>query len=239
MTTALELFRDALDLTDAIGADQQLTDDELQVCLRTFNRLLENWSTQSLAVYGLANQTFNTINGQATYTIGIGGDFNTTRPIRISAPAYSTINSVTFPCVNITQDQYNLILYKSQPQQYPEVYLYVNENPLGLVTFWPVPNQVTPVTFSIERVLTAITDVYTTLIFPPGYEEAFEYNLAVRLAARFSTPVPPEVQAQAIKSFADIKRANRSQRQRIMKSDPAYSDAPIGGYGTPYDWMVQ
>lgn len=224
MTTALELFRDALDLTDAVGADQQLTAEELQVCLRTFNRLLDNWSTQSLAVYGLANQTFNTVNGQATYTIGVGGNWNTTRPIRIAELAYSVYNNVSFNCTAITQGQYDAIVNKTQTQQFPYFFLYVNENPLGQVTLWPVPNQVTPITFSIERVLTQITDVYTELVFPPGYEEAFEYNLAVRLASRFSTPIPPEVAAQAASSLGDIKKANHSQRKRVMVSGIEYSD---------------
>lgn len=239
MTTLLELFRDALDETSAVGIDSQLTDDEQQTCLRDFNRFIGNLSTQSLAVYGLADQTFNTANGTATYTIGVGGTWNTTRPIRISDPAYSTINSVTFPCISITQDEYNLILYKAQPQQYPEVYLFVNDNPLASITLWPVPNAVTPITFSIERVLSVATSVYDTIIYPPGYEDMFESNMAVRLARRFGTVPSPELIAQAKSTLADIKRANLSQRKRVMRSGLEYSDAPVGGYGTPYDWMVQ
>lgn len=224
MTTALELFRDALDLTNAVGADQQLTAEEEQLCLRAFNRQLENWSTQSLAVYGLANQTFNTVSNQATYTIGVGGNWNTTRPIRINALAYSTLNNVTFNCTSITQGEYDLITFKNQLQEFPYFFLYVNENPLGLITLWPVPNQVTPITFSIERVLTPITDIYTDLVFPPGYEEAFVYNLSIRLASRFGTQIPPEVMAMAASSLGDIKKANHSQRKRVMRSGVEYSD---------------
>lgn len=239
MTTALDLFRDSLDLVAAVGQDQQLTAEESALCLRAFNRQLDNWSTQSLTVYGQANQTFNTVNGQATYTIGSGGDWSTTRPVRISDTAYSTLNSITFPCTGITQDQYNMILNKTQPQNYPEVFLFVNENPLGRITLWPVPNQVTPVTFSIERVLTQLASIQTVLAFPPGYEEAFAYNLAMRLASRFGVKVPPEVARLAMTTLADIKRANLSQRRRVMTSGAEYSDAPNGGSGTPYDWIVQ
>src|SRR4051812_40459978 len=86
--TALQLIRDALGLTNAVGVDQTLTADETSDCLRVLNDLIEDWSTQNLAVYGLGDQTFNTIANQATYTVGAGADWVTNRPVRINEPAY-------------------------------------------------------------------------------------------------------------------------------------------------------
>lgn len=236
MTTALQLITDALGLTDAVGIDATLTDDEAQDGLRAFNRMLASWSTQDLAVYGQANQTFNTVIGTGTYTIGTGGTWSAVRPVRINQPAYSIINGETFPCYPMTQEEYNLIAVKAQTQDFPDRYLYVNEYPLGLVTLWPVPSAVTPVTFSIDRVLTALSTINTTLSFPPGYEEAFLYNLALRLAPSFGRPIAeyPEVVQIAKTSLGAIKSANK--KTRVMRCDPAYSDGSGYGYG-PYDWM--
>jgi hypothetical protein len=232
-TTALEIIEDALGLTNAVGTDQTLTADETSDCLRTLNDLIEDWNTQNLAVYGQANQTFNTVNGQATYTIGTGGNWNTVRPVRINEPAYSTINGVTFPMSAMSQGQYDLIAVKGQTQQFPDLFLYVNEFPLGLVTLWPTPNAVTPVTFSIDRLITAVSSAGASISFPPGYANAFVYNLAVKLGPKFGKKMSqyPEVVQEAKDSFGNIKRANK--RPRVMSYDPAILN---NGY-TYADWM--
>src|SRR4051812_35692083 len=90
-TTAQDVIEGALMLSRAVGVDETLTARELDDGLRIFNDLLENWSTQKLAVYGQQNQTFNTIANQASYSIGPAGTWNTVRPVRIDQPAYSEL----------------------------------------------------------------------------------------------------------------------------------------------------
>lgn len=239
MTTAIELFREALSLTNSVGQDQQLTAQEAQDCLSIANDRLEEWSTQSLAIYGLDNQTFSLIPSQGQYTIGPGGDWNTVRPIRINEPAYTVINGVSFPCVNIPLDQYNLISVKGQQQQFPFYYVFLNENPLAIIKLWPVPSTVLPITFSIDRVLTSLASLTTVLSFPPGYKQALKYQLAVDFAPMFGRNLAdyPTVVETAKTAFGNIKRANQSQKKRVMRSGIEYSDANTN-YGTPWDWMI-
>ena len=227
--TALSIIEDALALTNSVGVDQTLTADEVTDCIRQLNDLIDDWSTQNLAVFGQANQTFNTVAGQSVYTIGPSGDWDTTRPVRINAPAYSSINGVTFPCVPMTQGEYNLIAVKAQTQDYPDRYLYVNDVPLGIVTLWPVPSAVTPVTLSIDRVLLNVASGASLLVFPPGYNRAFVYNLGISLASLFGKKASdyPDVWEIARTSFGNIKRANK--KKVLMTCDPAYSDTG-GGY---------
>lgn len=230
-TTPLQMIRDGLALTNAIGTDQTLTTDEAALGLRVYNDILENWSTQNLFVWGTANQTFNTVAGQAVYTIGTGGNWNTDRPVNINDYAYATINGVTFPFTSIDQQQYNRIAFKAQAQEFPYYFLYVNDFPLGLVTLWPVPNAVTPLTFSIDRLLTAVASVGTTVSYPPGYAKAFKYALAVELAPYFGKSIAqyPDVMKTALDSFSDIKRAN--QTLASMPISRNFSDAGLyGGY---------
>jgi hypothetical protein len=229
-STALQIIEDALGLSNSVGTDQQLTNDETSDCLRKLNDVIELWSTQKLAVFGQANQTFNTVAGTATYTIGVGGTWNTTRPVRIQEPGYTTIQGVTFPVVSINQADYNLIANKTQPGPYPNVYLYVNEDPLGLVTLWPVPDAIVPVTLSIDRVLTQAATAATVLSFPPGYVDTFVNVLAVRLAPLFGKQASQDVKDAAKDSFASIKRAN--QVPVILGYDPA-----ITGSGRT-DWRT-
>lgn len=228
-STGLQIVQDALALSNAVGTDQTLTADENATCLRLFNRLLDIFSTRNLAVYGQANQTFNTVSGTGTYTIGTGGAWATTRPERINAPAYSTISGVTFPCMPMTQGEYNLIAYKAQTQDWPDRYLYVNDNPLGIITLFPVPSAITPVTFSIDRVLTQLTTLATNVAFPPGYELVFQYKLGVMLMPFFGKKVRdyPDIVAQANEFFADVCRANKTMR--VMQYDPAIGGSAGGG----------
>ncbi|MFA7279602.1 MAG: hypothetical protein WC100_05865 [Sterolibacterium sp.] len=236
-TTALQIITDALYLTRAVGVDQTLTNQEVSDGLRAFNDLVDGWSTQKLAVYSRSNQTFNTINGQKVYTIGPGGDWNTDRPVgadHIGPIAYSSLpvgasQPSTYPCLAITQEKYNLISVKDQQQQYPNFYLFVNQFPLGEITLWPVPNQVTPITFSIDQLLTQPATSATVVNFPPGYVKAFKYNLAIELAPLFGQAVPPDVKEIAVKSLADIKRAN--------KVTPLMNYDPMTQYNAVTNWQ--
>jgi len=103
-TTALDIIRGSLALTNAVGIDQTLTNAETTQALSVFNDLLEIFNTRKLAVWGAADQTFNTVASQATYTIGTGGDWNTARPVWINDPAYAVINGNTsYPFTSMTQ----------------------------------------------------------------------------------------------------------------------------------------
>lgn len=233
-TTALQIITDSLMLSRAVGVDQTLTALEVSDSLRAFNDLVEILNTQKLAVYATSNQTFNTVANTATYTIGSGGTWSTTRPVRINPIAYSSLpvgssTPTTYPCQAITQEEYDLIGSKAQTQEYPNFFLYVNDFPLGSITLWPVPSQVTPITFSIDNQLTQPATAATSISFPPGYAHMFKYNLAPMLAPYFGKQVDQEVQAEAVRSLANIKRANKVTP--VMRYDTALSQRP--GY---VDW---
>lgn len=226
-TTALEIGRSALGLTNAVGVDQTLTADQTTLVVSVFNDLLEIFSTNNLAVYGASNQTFNTAASTATYTIGTGGTWNTTRPVRIHPNAYSISSSTSFPCISMTQEEYNAIPVKTQTQTWADRFMYVNTFPLGVVTLWPVPTGIIPMTFSIDTVLSSVAAAGTSISFPPGYSMVFQYKLAIMLGPRFGKKMAdyPEIVAIANDSFADICRVNK--RIRVMGFDPAYTGGGV------------
>lgn len=236
-TTALQLIEDGLALTNSVGADQTLTADEVALGLRAFNDVLEAWSIDDLAVYATQNITINTAVGQTTYTIGTGGNWNVQRPVFIREPSYIVYQNVSFYIKEMTQEQYNGIALKTQQSIIPEWFLYENTFPLGLVTLWPVPSQILPITFSVGNILSAVASAGTTISFPPGYAKGFLYNLAVELAPYFGKQITkyPDI----IKTYKDtmglIKRANLTPA--ILKFDPqALGGSNIGwNYsGYPY-----
>jgi hypothetical protein len=111
---------------------------------------------------------------------------------------------------SMTQEQYNTISLKSQQQQIVERFLYINELTNGIVVLWPVPALAIPVSFNFQTLLVGPATAATTIAFPPGYEEAFEYGLAVRLAPLFGKSAPPDVQQMARESYALVKKSNRT-----------------------------
>lgn len=236
-TTALQLIEGALALTNSVGADQTLTAQEVTIGLSVFNDLLESLSLDGLSVPGEANQSFLTIADQKEYTIGPAmADWTAERPIAIMEPAYATIQNVTFPYANLTQQQYNLIGYKEQPgggTDSPQFYMYVNSFPLGRVTLWPVPNAEFEITFSINYIFSSVSTAGATLTFAPGYANMFKYNLAVMLAPYFGKKMAnyPEIVALAKKSLGDIKRANNTPA--VLQFDPATLGV---GYYNYYNW---
>lgn len=232
-TTALQIIRGALNLTNAVGTDQTLTADETSDCLDVFNDLIEMFNTSNLAVYGSSNQTFSTIAAQATYTIGAGGDWNTVRPVRINDPGYTLIQSTSYPVYSMTQAEYNEIPVKTQQQPFAYRYLFINSFPLGRITLWPVPSQVASITFTIDHQLTAISDAATSISFPPGYANVFRYKLAVMLAPLFGKTAKPEVQKEAKDSYAAICRANKTLTMMdypYRVRPPNYPDFIAGAY---------
>jgi hypothetical protein len=227
-TTPLQVITDSLNLTRAVGVDETLTSLEVSDGLRAFNDLLENWSTQKLAVYGIADQTFTFVAGTAPTRSALAAR-STRRGRSASTPGYTTVaTGVTLPCTSMTQQEYDLLPYKTQQNSYPWRFLYVNSYPLGILTFWPVPSEANTITLAIDRMLTQAATATTSITYPPGYIEAFKYNLAPRLAALFGKPCPPDVLALATSTLADIKRANKVTP--VMRYDPATFNRRIGSW---------
>jgi hypothetical protein len=58
---------------------------DAQTALRLLNNLCSSWRTQSLITIAIVRQIFNLVAGQQVYSIGLGGDFNVSRPTAIPA----------------------------------------------------------------------------------------------------------------------------------------------------------
>lgn len=216
-STAYDLIKGAMRLIGAIAPGETPTAEEANDGLNALNDLLENWSTENLSVYGSSNQTFNTVGGQAVYTIGPAGNWNTNRPIDID-DAYCTVNGVDFQVGKWGQEEYNSVGLKTYQQVPVERFMYVNENPLGLVTLFPVPSQAIPITLTMNRILTSVPTLATSIVYPPGYMLAIKHALAILLAPDFGRVVTTEVLEVAKNSKADIKRANKTRRVATFDS---------------------
>ncbi len=76
--------------------------------------------------------------------------------------------------------------------------------------------------------IAGFSDLTTNYDFPPGYQDALEYNLAVRLAIPYGRMVTPELRQMASDSLALIKRQN--YKLTDLAIDPALTHSHAGWY---------
>jgi len=223
------LVKSSLRLIGALASGENPTPEELDDALLVLNDLYENWSTEKLSVWGSATQTFALVPGQATYTIGTGGNFNTTRPVSID-DSFTTFSGVDTPVRVTSQEEYDLIAYKSMQQPVVEQLVYVNDYPLGRITVWPVPNAAATLTLNMGRVLPATIVATDTLTGPPGFLKAIRFCLAVELAPEFGVEAPATVIAVAADSKGDYKKTN------MEEVVACYDDALVEGNSSIQGW---
>jgi len=212
-------------LATILASGETATADEATDGLKSLNDILENWSLENLAVWQTDNFTGALTPGQSTYTIGPGGDFNTTRPIRIGL-SYTSVNGADFPMTQWGLEEWNSLAVKSIGG-ISQRFVYLNEYPLGQIILYPVPATASTASFAVDRVLTFPLTLASVLSFPPGYEKALRYTLATNLAPEYGVTPPPAVSAIAVSSKADLKRANKKRvvaaYDQTLLGEPAFA----------------
>lgn len=208
MATALDLITESYDLLNHPGDGQDLSAKDAQNALEVLNRLLDSLTLRRLIPYYVQQETFNLVDGTNSYTIGSGGDFNTTRPNRI---LHATLNSGgnNYSMEQINYDQWMDVFTKGNKSSLPYWFYYEKNNPLAKIYIYETPNNSSStITIASEKTFGnyALTD---TVSLPPGYDRMIIYNLAKELYPKFPTETEYGViDLRAKESISDIKSAN-------------------------------
>jgi hypothetical protein len=213
MPTALDLISSALRLINVVAAGEQTPIAMANDALQVLNDMIDSWNTDRLAIYTISTNDFPYVLNQQTYTLGTGGDFNIPRPARIEG--MSTIqytdssNPVEIPIAMYSVDRWqNEVPVKNVQGSIPLICYDDDAFPLRNLNFWPIPvDQPNKVRIYAWQALPAQT-LDVAVSFPPGYRQAFRYNLAALLAAEFAATVPQIVATIAVDSLAKIRSLN-------------------------------
>lgn len=208
MAAALDLITDALIELGVVSVGEAVSSEDANIGLTALNDMIDGWNTQNLTVYTSVDATYTFVPGQSTYTIGPSGNFNGPRPVSFMS-LYVRYQGFDYPIEQIDQDTYNLIPLKSQPGILPEVMNYSAGFPLGIMQFWPVPNQALSLIFSTNSPLTGFATLQTVFAYPPGYKRAMRLNLTVELAGRYGKQLSPVTLRMAATSLGDVRRLNK------------------------------
>lgn len=207
MTTALQLITGSMRLIEAVESGEAPTTDEQTDALAVLNQLLDSWSIQGLAVYRREFSPYVTAASQASYVIGAGEEWDGARPTAI-AEAYVTIDGYDYGLRVLTDSEYASEPNKTLESSVPESIYYDPAYPDGRVYVVPVPDTALTITLVHDEAFTALASVSTSLSFPPGYERALRYALAVELAPEFGKKPSPIVISTAAESIGLIKARN-------------------------------
>lgn len=203
-------------------------DDEANDALDSLNALIDSWSNDYACITSRVSETF-TLSSSASYTIGIGEDFNTARPMQI-VDAYTSLAQVDYPVEIVNQEIYNSISFKNI-QGRPYILTYNSGFPVGQITVYPIPDDSYTLTILSEKALTGFATLDTELTLPTGWERALVYNLALELAPEYGQQPDQSIAAIASESLGAVKIA-------AIRARPITSEVDAREIGNIYNgWL--
>jgi hypothetical protein len=209
---------------------------QIEGAMDAMNYMLDELS--SSIFFALVSEDFPLVPGQAAYNIGIGGDFNTIRPIAIMDQCYVRdtylANYVDYPVQLIGQAAYNSIDVKNV-QSIPENFMYDPQYPLGIITFYYIPDKAYTFHCVSVKNLSEITALNTQISLPPEFKSFLKWNTAKVLASDYQgmTAAPNYLRVvlpMARRSMGMIQRINAANRV-----EEASMDIPMPQRGAQ-DW---
>lgn len=217
-TTALDLITGAAKLLGVVFKSETLDADESNDGLVALNDMLDGWSNDDLLTYAYTLESFP-LTGALSYTMGVGGDFNTARPINI-VDALVRIGTIDYPLKIISQEEYQLdIAFKSLTSPIPKFLTYDNGYPLGTIKMYAVAIAGGTLFLQSNKPLSNISSLASVVSLPPGWNRAIKNNLAIELAAQYGVDVPDSVIKNAAMSLGDIKRSTSINNPMPLLTD--------------------
>jgi hypothetical protein len=213
MTTPLDLINMALKCSGVLGVGQTAMAEDTTDALRICNQMLSQWQRKRWLIWHLADVAV-TLGSASTYTVGLGGDFNVARPDRIEAAFLRQIVNATayqpdwpIPVIDNRED-YNRVALKSAPGL-PFYVFYDPAYPLGILHTQPAAQtNFYELHISVKEQIGQFANLTTVIALPPEYEEAIQYNLAVRLRPMYQLPPEPTITALALTALNTLRNAN-------------------------------
>lgn len=230
MTTQDEIIQDAATEIGVLVAGSSLATSDHEWAVRKLNRFLRTLSSQGLSIPTHTHENFNTAAGIASYTIGSGQTFDTTRPDDI-VDAFVRVGDDDYPVDVQPMWKYWEIQDKTdEDRPYRLFYDKYTTSSSGTIYPFPVPDAVYDLHIVSLKPFTTYSDIVPEdLVLLPEYEEMLVANMAVKLARRYGRPVPKDLTKEARKTLQDIKGSNLIKRMR-----PARLNI-VGRRGRAYD----
>jgi hypothetical protein len=194
-----------------VAAEETPSPSELTDALYAANDVLASWSPQILPITPLTLETFP-LTGSLSYTMGTGGAFNTTRPVKIEAVAITSTGGSRHPARLVTIEEFESRLDTTLTGLFAEMCFCDGGFPLMLLVFHPKPASGGSVEISSYKPLQPFQNLTDIVTLMPGYTRALRWALAYEMAPEFGRPVTQELASLA----ADAKTSITGLNQAIL-----------------------
>jgi len=205
--SANDIIERAMVKTRIIAPGESVPAGKLNQVFDELNDMLESWALEKLMVVADVLESFTLVIGQAEYTYGVGGDFDSARPIEIKDEGFIRSGGVDYSILLKTLDVYRRQIIKTTKAR-PRMMAYNPEYPLGKTFFWPTPSATDTIHLRVAKTLTGFPDKTTSVSLEPGYSRAIISNLAIEISPNFGKKVSKELAFMAEQAKRSIKSAN-------------------------------
>lgn len=233
--TAREMIASSLRLLGVLASGEVPTAAEANDALTALNQMLSAWSNENLAVYEKVRDEFTLDPGNGSYLWGENagaGEFTTARPVQVLKANLELqgTDPQEIPLKILTLEEYAAIGSKTLDSTVPQAVYFDGAYPDLGVEFYPVPSAAEHVVFYSLKPFEEL-ELSADLSFPPGYEKAIRYNLAIDLAPEYGRQPDALIMQQAIESKAEIKRKN-------LQTPKLSTDLPIRSGLNSFDYRT-
>jgi hypothetical protein len=209
--TAQTLIDKALEKAGIVSPGGTPTTNQRNAALADLNPMAVAWRKYGLTTWARASHTFNLTNGDGDYTVGSGLDVDIARPVRILG-AYYTRNGKDTALTQVSKSDYFGLTDKTT-SGLPVQFWYNQDTPATLY-LWPVPNEdglTCTLDYHVPLTAMALGD---TLDVPAEWDEAFVFNLAVRLCPTYGRTASKELLSLA-KETLDLATGSNTEETSV------------------------
>lgn len=220
-STAQTLITRAYRLAGAVSSGLNPTTEESDDGLSALNDMLSNWSERNITIPYRNEDLISLVSGKTTYTMGLGGDVNTDRPLSMQEAWLTDTGDVSYSFeITMALREYSRIANKNWNTR-PGRAWYEPTYPLGTLTLDANPDQnYTLHVWSLKQ-LTEFSSLSSSSTLPAAYDRAIRFNLAVELGGELGSPMDPRTISIAKSSFEAIRNANLARRVNNLQVDRA------------------
>jgi hypothetical protein len=221
MASIRELVTGALRVLGVVQAGQPPTQGEADAALSALASLLDSWAADRLLVFAVKPHYFAVQGGKQEYTMGPGADFEVARPVRVEHASFVPDAALTelgeyvpdrrhlsLRVEPLNVQEFAALTMRSVEGPYPLALHADGDSPVGRVTLFPAPTKSGVLVLYLWSPFDVTVDLDTPLGFPPGYERALRFGLAIELAPEFGKVLSPETMAIAASALGKVRRAN-------------------------------
>lgn len=219
MTTVRAFIESSYRIIQEVGEGMPMSAQQGKDGLEVLIDLLDNLSLDPSFINTVSVESFTLTGSKASYTIGSGGDFDTSAPVAIEKAIIKENDLVISDLDVIGTGEY--AASQDTATGIPSSLWYNKTQPLATISLVCVPSQAYTLQLFSKKPITTYSNLSDTLSFAHGYKMPLRFLLARVMAPEFGKSLTSDAEKIARRAIRFIKSANSASRNDILSCDEA------------------